>query len=486
LNDVSSLEPRRLWGYFMELSKIPRGSKNEAAAARWAVEQALALGLEVETDAAGNVLVRKPATSGREGRPGFALQAHLDMVCEKNEGTAHDFQRDGIAVIRDGEVLRARGTTLGADNGVGVAAALAVVAAGDLPHPALEVLLTVDEETGLTGANAVRSGWLRSTRLLNLDSEEEGELTIGCAGGVDTVASRPVTLAAPAQGRKALRLKVYGLKGGHSGIDIAAGRGNALRVLGQILVEIVRAHDLQLGAVKGGNKRNAIPREATAVLHVDPSRQAALTEDVARLGREWSAALGAFDPGLAVSLEPLQADDAAAGRALAPADAAALIGLLLAAPHGVEAMSPDIAGLVQTSTNLGVAETGERAVEVTFLTRSSIDASKAALASRISAIAALAGFESHGSNGYPGWKPEPGSGIVKLVNGVHQELFGKPMVVKAIHAGLECGILGGKYPGMEMASIGPSMWDVHTPDEHVSIPSVQNFWRLLTAVLARA
>jgi dipeptidase D len=485
VNDLSSLEPRRLWEYFLELSAIPRGSKNEAAASRWAAERGRALGLEVETDEVGNVLIRKPAAPGREQRPGLALQAHLDMVCEKNEGTPHDFTRDGIEVVRDGDMLRAKGTTLGADNGVGVCSALAALAA-DLPHPALEVLLTIDEETGLTGANAVRPGWLRSPRLLNLDSEEEGELTIGCAGGLDTVASRPVTFGAPAPGRKALRLKVSGLKGGHSGIDIAAGRGNAIRLLGQILFEVQRAHDLQLGAVRGGNMRNAIPREASAVVHVDPSRQAALSADVARLGQEWRAALGGFDPGLAVSLEPVAAGDAGVDRALAATDAAAVIGLLLAGPHGVEAMSPDIAGLVQTSTNLGVAATGDRSVEVTFLTRSSIDASKAALAARIAAVAALAGFECRSSSGYPGWKPEPGSAIVKLVDGVHRELFGKPMVVKAIHAGLECGILRGKYPQLEAASIGPSMWDVHTPDEHVSIGSVQRFWRLLTAILERA
>jgi dipeptidase D len=486
MSELTTLEPRRLWGYFLELSKIPRGSKNEAAAARWAVEQARELGLEVEADAAGNVVVRKPATAGREGRPGLALQAHLDMVCEKNEGTAHDFQKDGIQVVRDGDTLRARGTTLGADNGVGVAAALAVLAAKDLSHPALEVLFTVDEETGLTGANAVQPGWLRSPRLLNLDSEEEGELTIGCAGGVDTAAIRPVIFTAPGEGRRAMRLKVYGLKGGHSGIDIAAGRGNALRVLAQLLAELLPAHDLQLSSVKGGNKRNAIPREAAAVVHVVPSHLAAASGDVARLAREWSLALGALDPGLAVSLEELPAGDRDEKRVLSPADAAAVIGLLLAAPHGVEAMSPDIAGLVQTSTNMGVADTGERTVEVNFLTRSSIESSRSALVSRIVALARLAGFQAHGSNGYPGWKPEPGSAIVKLVTGAHQELFGKPMAVKAIHAGLECGILRGKYPDVEMASIGPSMWDVHTPDEHVSIPSVQNFWRLLGAVLERA
>jgi dipeptidase D len=486
MNDLSNLEPRRLWGYFLELSRIPRGSKNEAEAARWAAEQGRALGLEVETDAAGNVLVRKPAAAGREGRPGVALQAHLDMVCEKNEQTAHDFLRDPIQVVRDGDLLRARGTTLGADDGVGVATALAVLAAKDVAHPALEVLLTVDEETGLTGANAVRAGWLRSPRLLNLDSEEDGELTIGCAGGVDTVASRAVSFAAPSAGRKPFRLEVRGLRGGHSGIDIAAGRGNAIRILGQILAQVLPGQDLQLAGLRGGNKRNAIPREAAAVVLVDPAREATLAAEVARLAGEWRAALGAFDPGLAVALTPLAADDAAAQRVLPAADAVAVAGLLLAAPHGVEAMSPDIPGLVQTSTNLGVVETGERSVEVTFLSRSSIDGSRAALTARIAGIAALAGFEARSSNGYPGWKPEPGSGIVKLVDGVHREIFGKPMIVKAIHAGLECGILGGKFPGMEMASIGPDIRDAHTPDEHVSIPSVQNFWRLLTAVLERA
>ncbi|HVO19719.1 MAG TPA: aminoacyl-histidine dipeptidase [Anaeromyxobacter sp.] len=482
---LSDLEPRRLWGYFLELSRIPRGSKHEAAAARWAAEQGRALGLEVETDGAGNVLVRKPASGGREGRPALALQAHLDMVCEKNEGTPHDFEKDPIEVVRDGDLLRARGTTLGADNGVGVSAALAVLAARDLPHPPLEVLLTVDEETGLTGANAVRPGWLRSSRLVNLDSEEEGELTIGCAGGVDTVASREVVWVAPSPGRRAFRLKVHGLKGGHSGIDIAVGRGNALRLLGEALWELARAHDLQLAGARGGNKRNAIPREAWAVILLDPAREAAVAAEVVRLAAAVRAALGGFDPGAALSLEPL-AEEPTGRRVLSPADAGALVGLLLAGPHGVEAMSPDIPGLVQTSTNMGVLEIFEKTAEVTFLTRSSIDSSKAGLAARIAGVAALAGFECRTSNGYPGWKPEPGSAIARLVNGVHQELTGKAMVVKAIHAGLECGIIGEKYPGLEMASIGPSMWDVHTPDERVSIGSVQRFWRLLAAVLAQA
>ncbi|MGC3999239.1 MAG: aminoacyl-histidine dipeptidase [Anaeromyxobacter sp.] len=480
MSDLDTLEPKALWSYFLALSKIPRASKQEAVAAKWVADQGRALGCEVEQDAVGNVLIRKAATPGREGRPGLAMQAHVDMVCEKNEGTPHDFAKDPIQVFRDGEVLRARGTTLGADNGIGVAAGLAVLAAKDLQHPMLELLVTIDEETGLTGANNVKPGWMKATRLLNLDSEEEGELTIGCAGGVDTVARRKVAFAAPAPGRQALRIKVYGLKGGHSGIDIQGNRGNAIRILGQVL-DALAPHGLQLASVKGGNKRNAIPREAAAVVLVEPGRAAAVTADVERLAREWKAALGAFDPGVAISVEPGAAD-----RVLPAADASALVGLLLAGPHGVEAMSPDIAGLVQTSTNLGIVDTQADAVEVVFLSRSSIDASKAALAARIAGVARLAGFEPSHSGGYPGWKPEPDSAVVKLVDGVHEELFGKPMIVKAIHAGLECGLIGEKYPGMEMASIGPSMWDVHTPDEHVSVPSVQAFWKLLTAILARA
>jgi dipeptidase D len=477
---IKGLEPQRLWRAFLDLSQIPRGSKQEAAAAAWVADQGRALGCAVERDAVGNVLLRKGGSPGKEHRPAVALQCHVDMVCEKNEGTPHDFLKDPIRVRRDGEVLRATGTTLGADNGIGVAAALAVLATPGLSHPPLEVLVTIDEETGLTGANGLAGGWLTATTLLNLDSEEEGELTIGCAGGMDTTAHRRLTLSPPPAGAVALRLKVSGLKGGHSGIDIAAGRGNSLRVVAEVLQGVVKKHGLALAGLAGGNKRNAIPREASAVLLCPAGAEAALRADVATAEAAMKVAFGAFDPNLAISVEP-----GAAAPVMSAADATALVGLLLAGPHGVEAMSPDIAGLVQTSTNMGLCEQRDGAVEVNFLTRSSIDASKRALAARIAAVAAVCGFETRDSGGYPGWKPEPGASVVKLIDGVHQELFGKPMAIKAIHAGLECGLIGEKYPGLEMASIGPSMWDVHTPDEHVSIPSVANFWTLLTAVLAR-
>jgi len=481
-NLLDELEPKLLWHYFLELSRIPRGSKVEGEALAWVAEQGRALGCEVERDAIGNVLIRKAATPGREYHPVTALQAHADMVCEKNEGTIHDFAKDPIAVRRDGDFVKATGTTLGADNGIGVAAALAVIASKDVAHGPIEVLITIDEETGLTGAANLKAGWLKAKYLLNLDSEEEGFVTIGCAGGVDAIATRALTLAAPAPGAKPYRIKVSGLRGGHSGIDINGGRGNAIRILAQVLNALRSGCAFELSAVRGGNKRNAIPREASALVFLDPAREGAVKAELARHEAHWRAAFGAFDPNLALKLEPAEAADA---QIVCPQDASAILGLLLAAPHGVESMSPDIPGLVQTSTNLGVVDTKNGVVEAVFLSRSSIDASKSALAERIGAACALAGFDVRLEGAYPGWKPEPGASLVQTLTVTNEDLFGKPLAIIAIHAGLECGLIGEKYPGMEMASIGPDMFDVHTPDERVSIPSVANFWKLLTAVLER-
>lgn len=477
---LAGLDPQTLWAYFSELSKIPRGSKHEAAAADWVAEQGRKLGCEVDRDAVGNVLIRKKAKPGREGRPVTCLQAHVDMVCEKNEGTSHDFTMDPIQLVRDGDWLRANGTTLGADNGVGVCAALAVLASQDIQHGPLEVIVTIDEETGLTGANGIQPGWLKAKYLLNLDSEEEGFLTIGCAGGVDTIAIRKLAMGSPRSGTSPYRLKVCGLKGGHSGIDIHAGRGNAIRLLAQVLVSLQTDFDFQLASINGGNKRNAIPREASAHLFMASAKAASFKVELARHEAHWKAAYGALDPGLTFKLEPGEGD-----QVLSTADATALIQLLLALPHGVEAMSPNIAGLVQTSTNLAVIDVANGQAEVNLLTRSSIDASKFALSERIAAICALAGFEAHSSGAYPGWKPEPEASLVTLVNEANQQVFGKALEIVAIHAGLECGLIGEKYPEMEMVSFGPNMWDVHTPDEHVSISSVGNFWKLLVAVLEK-
>jgi len=481
VNDLlATLEPKALWTYFFELSKIPRGSKAEAEAAAWVAEQGRKLGCEVHQDAVGNVLIRKKATPGKEGSPCLAMQAHVDMVCEKNEGTQHDFTKDPIQLRRVGDNLYATGTTLGADNGIGVCAGLAIIASKDVAHGPIELLVTIDEETGLTGANNLQPSWMKAKYLLNLDSEEEGYLTIGCAGGIDTIATRKLTLAAPTAGKKAFRLKVFGLKGGHSGIDINTGRANAIRLLGQLLGTMMSRFGMELASVKGGNKRNAIAREASAYFYMEPGQEAAFKAELAQHEAHWKGAYGTFDPGISFALEADQA-----GQAMSAEDAVSIVALLLTAPHGVEAMSPDIPGLVQTSTNLGVIDTKDGKVEVNFLSRSSIDPSKFALAERIAAACTMAGFSSQLVGGYPGWKPEPDASLVKTVNEVNQKLFGKPMHIMAIHAGLECGIIGEKYPGMEMVSIGPDMWDVHTPDEHVNIPSVANFWKLLVAIVEK-
>lgn len=469
---------RTLWTYFAGLSKIPRGSKAEAAAADWVAEQGRALGCQVERDAIGNVLIRKPGTPGREHRPVVALQAHVDMVCEKNEGTAHDFLKDPLQLVLEGDLLRASGTTLGADNGVGVCAGLALLASKDVAHGPLEVLITIDEETGLTGANNLAPGWLQAKYLLNLDSEEEGRLTIGCAGGLDTVATRSVVFTAPTAGKRAYRLKVSGLKGGHSGTEIHTGRGNAIRLLAQVLSAMATRYGLELASMEGGNKRNAIPREAFAVFLMDPAQLGAFQKDLARHEAHWRSAFGSIEPGLAFSVE-----ESSAIRVFPAKDTNSLLGLLLGLPHGVEAMSPDIPGLTQTSTNLGVVHTEDASLKIILLTRSSIDESKYALAERIGAVCALAGFQSVIESSYCGWKPDPSSALVKLVGQVHETLFKKPIEISAIHAGLECGLLGEKYPGLEMVSFGPNMWEVHTPNEHVSISSVANFWELLVGIV---
>lgn len=478
-NFLDKLEPRLLWRHFLELARIPRGSGSEAAAARYVADTARAMGHAVLLDEAGNVVIRKNASPGRENAPGVVLQAHVDMVCEKNEETRHDFLKDPILVYRDGDLLRARGTTLGADNGIGVAAALAILESTEIRHGPLEVLITVDEETGLTGANNFKGGILRGKYLLNLDSEEEGVLTIGCAGGLDTLVTRILGMKDSDPGKKGYRLKVYGLRGGHSGTDINRGRGNSICLLARVLYRLIPELGLDLASIDGGNKRNAIPREAFAVVMAAPEQEAVLNAAVSVCSDELRQAFGAFDPGVAISLEKA----AAPAKVMSAVDAWAVVSFLFTAPHGVIAMSPDIENLVQTSINLGVIETKEGSVEVIFLTRSSIDSCKMALASRIAALASLAGMGCTHTGGYPGWKPDPGTSLVKIVLGIYEGLYGRSMSVKAMHAGLECGIIGEKYPGMEMVSIGPNMWDLHTPEEKVSISSSARFLDFLKAII---
>jgi dipeptidase D len=477
---LENLQPEPLWRHFEALSAIPRASEKEALARSYVLAQATRLGLESIADDVGNIVIRKPARPGREGAVPAVLQGHLDMVCEKNEGTTHNFDSDPIRLVRDGDWLKADGTTLGADNGVGVAAALAVMESTDCAHGPLEFLFTIDEESGLTGASQFPGGLLQAKYFLNLDGEEEGTLCIGCAGGLNTVARRKVGRRT-AQPGEAWRIKVSGLQGGHSGIDINKGRGNAVRILGRVLQTLMGGMPICVAAINGGSKRNAIPREASATVVAPAARRQEAMFVIAAVEDYIQSELAAFDAGLRITLEsvprPTQVLDDAAALEIA--------GLLACQHHGVLAMSPDIAGLVQTSTNLATVSTKDDEVEIATTQRSAIKSSKEAAAVMVSTVFRLAHFEVWHSGGYPGWKPEPNSDIVRKSKAVHQEILGKVPELVAMHAGLECGVIGEKYPGMQMISFGPHIVDVHSPSERLKISSVQPFWAFLTGLLER-
>jgi dipeptidase D len=477
---VTDLEPKSVWKHFAALSAIPRPSRKEAAARAYVLSEAARLNLQATQDAAGNVVVRKPATPGREKAPMAALQGHLDMVCEQNEGGTHNFDTDPIRLVPHGDWLMADGTTLGSDNGLGVAAALAVMESSSIKHGPLEFVFTIDEETGLTGANEFPEGVLHSKYFLNLDGEEEGTLCIGCAGGINTVARRKIARHAAGAGQ-GYRIKVAGLAGGHSGVDIHKGRGNALRFLAYALQGAIEKFHIEVADVKGGSAHNAIPREAYATIVLDPSREADLRALLAKIESAGLADLGSYDPGLKITLEPV----AKPAQVLAAADAAAIAAVLIALPHGVMAMSPDVPGLVQNSTNIAMIATREDHVEIETSQRSAIETSKNGVARMVSTVFRLAGFDPTPVGGYPGWKPEPGSDIVKAAKAAHQEILGKTPELVAMHAGLECGVIGEKHPGMQMISFGPQIENPHSPGERLKISSVEPFWKFLTGLLER-
>lgn len=477
---IADLEPKALWKHFGALSAIPRASKKEAAAREYVLSQAARLGLGVQQDSVGNIVISKPARPGRESATTAALQGHLDMVCEKNEGTAHNFDTDPIRIVRDGDWLKADGTTLGADNGVGVAAALAVMESTDIAHGPLEFVFTIDEETGLTGAAEFPNGLLKSKFFLNLDGEEKGTLCIGCSGGLNTTARRKVTMR-PTSAGDAYRIKVAGLKGGHSGVDIHQGRGNALRILGQVVQRLLERLPIDVADLKGGSARNVIPREATAILVLDGAREGELKSLISSLEAEARTDLGGFDPGLQITVEKVDRPAQVVERS----EAKQVVDLLATLHHGVLAMSPDVPGLVQNSTNLAIIAIKDGVVEISSSQRSAIESSKQAAGRMVATMCRLAGFEVEHGGGYPGWKPEPNSDIVKKLTAVYEEVFGEPTKLVAMHAGLECGIIGEKHPGMQMISFGPQIESPHSPNERVQISSVGPFWKYLTAVLER-
>jgi dipeptidase D len=476
---VSELSPTDVWSHFDSLLRIPRGSKSEAAAREYVRQVVERHDLETIVDEAGNVLVRKPGRPGREASPVVVLQSHLDIVQEKNADVAHDFATDPIRPVRDEDWLSADGTTLGADNGLGVAAMLAIVESGAIAHGPLELLFTVDEETGLTGATALSDDLLEGRLVINLDSEEEGTVTIGCAGGGDSTLYLPIT-EAEAPGGSALAVSVGGLRGGHSGVDIHLQRGNAIRVLVRALQAAVDATGVRVVALSGGNARNAIPREASAGLYLanpveDVRCIAALEQSFAVAARE----LARSDPGLRheiVATEPTGTawDAASTRRALA---------LLNALPHGVMAMSLDLPGLVETSVNLAVARQEEDRLFVRVHSRSSIGGSLVALRRRVRSIGELAGAEVSEGAAYPAWQPDVDSRLLAVIRSAYEQVVGEQPEVGAMHAGLECGIIGEKYDGMDMVSFGPQIEFPHSPDERVRIGSVAPFYDVLCRTL---
>lgn len=477
---VQELEPKVVWSHFDEILQIPRPSAKEQRAREWVLAKAKKKGFKVHEDKVGNIVISKPAHSGREKAPVVALQGHLDMVCEKNESVAHNFDKDAIETVRKGDWLYANGTTLGADNGVGVSAALAVMESDSIKHGPLEFVFTIDEERGLTGASEFPGGVLKAKYFLNLDGEEKGTLCIGCSGGVNTTARRKVAMRA-ASADSAYKVKVSGLKGGHSGVDIHLGRGNAIRVLGGVVQRLIEKLNVEAADLKGGSARNVIPREATAIVLLHSAREAELKKVIAEFEAETRTDLGSFDPEVKISAEKTERP----AQVIDPKDARTVVDLLVAIPHGVMAMSPDVPGLVQNSTNLATVSVKDGQVEIGSSQRSAIEASKMQAAKMVATACRLAGFEVEHAGSYPGWKPEPHSEIVQKCKEAFQEVFGSETRLVAMHAGLECGVIGEKYPGMQLISFGPQIESPHSPNERVEIPSVAEFWKYLKAVLEK-
>ena len=477
---MKTLTPSLVFAYFLEICRVPRPSKHEEKIIDYLLQFAEKHGLPARRDAAGNVLITKPATAGMEKKPTVILQSHMDMVCEKNAGTEHNFFNDPIQPYIDGDWIKARGTTLGADCGIGVAAQLALLASEDVPHGALECLFTVDEETGLSGAATLQPGFLSGNILLNLDSEDEGELFIGCAGGVDTIAVFACQPEGVPEGAVAFTAAVNGLSGGHSGDDINKHRANSNKLLTRFLWQAQQQCAIRLAYFAGGNLHNAIPREAAAVFTVDKKHVAALqrlfAQHAAEIDNEWKSAEPHLEQTLQETTLPAHVIDQNTQRHL--------LNALYACPNGVMAMSHTIDNLVETSTNLAsVKFAEEHKIVVATSQRSAIESAKRDMARMVEIVFAGAGATVTHSEGYPGWTPRPDSAILKTAVQVYRTLFNTDPKVKAVHAGLECGLFLERYPQLDMVSFGPTIRGMHSPDERLDIKSVQKFWDLLITVL---
>lgn len=480
MSNLENLQPRLLWKYFEEICQIPRPSKKEEKIIAYLLKFAAEQGLEATRDEIGNVAIFKKATKGKESVKPVVLQSHIDMVCEKHSDVQHDFENDPIIPRIEGEWIKANGTTLGADDGIGIASQLAILASNDLEHGPIECIFTVDEETGLTGAFEMKPGFFTGKTLLNLDSEDEGELFIGCAGGVDTLAtftydSRPVP-----SGYVAFKMDVKGLKGGHSGDDIHKGHGNSIKILNRFLWKATMKYDICLSEFNGGNLRNAIPREAAALFTIDASYVENLKDDFATFLAEVKEELALTDAGVTMSLS----------EASIPAESICesvqfdLLNSLYSCPNGVVAMSFEMPGLVETSTNLAsVKMIKDNQILVTTSQRSSVNSAKVDVSQMVESVFRLANANVIHSDGYPGWKPNTNSEILRVTERAYKKLFGETPVVRAIHAGLECGLFLEKYQGLDMISFGPTIRGAHSPEERLDIPTTIKYWDLLIEVL---
>lgn len=478
--EKKDLQPAVVFHYFEEVCQVPRPSKKEEKIRAYLLEFAKKHGLAAKTDEAGNVLIEKPASAGKENLKTVVLQSHMDMVCEKNKDTEHNFETDPIQTYVDGEWLRAKGTTLGADNGIGIATQLAVLASEDIEHGPIQCLFTVDEETGLTGAFALKEGFMNCDILINLDSEDEGELFIGCAGGAGTTAQFPCPMTAAPEGYFFFRVAVKGLTGGHSGDDINKNRANANKLLNRFLVQLMEKYDLRLCEIDGGNLHNAIPREAHAVCAVPMKDKESVRVDLNVYLSEVENEFAVTEPNLVMELE----SESPRAEVMEQEAMKKFLLSLYAVHNGVYAMSQDIPGLVETSSNLASVKQRDGKIVVVTSQRSSILSSRKDMSQMVAAAFLLGGAEVATGDGYPGWKPNPNSEVLQIAVESYKRLFATEPKIKAIHAGLECGLFLEKYPSLDMVSFGPTLRGVHSPDERMLIPTVDKFWRHLLDVLA--
>lgn len=479
MSDIRNLQPKELWGYFHEITQIPRPSKHEQGIIAYMQEFGKKHKLETIVDKVGNVIIRKPATKGMENRQGVIFQTHLDMVPQKNSDKKHDFTKDPIETRIDGEWVKANGTTLGADNGIGVAATMAILASKDLAHGPVEALFTIDEETGMTGVFGLKKGLLKGDILMNLDSEDEGELYVGCAGGVDVNITMKYKQENSPESFAAYKVVAKGLKGGHSGVDIALGRANSNKIMFRFLMQAESDFKVRIAEAAGGDLRNAIPRESYCVLLVDQKSAKDFEKFVKGYEKMYRAEFADTEPDIKFFAEKT----AVPAKVMKQSDQYKIIRALFACPNGVQRMSQAVKGLVETSNNLAIVKCINGKFECYNLTRSSVDSSKEATAWKIAAVFHLIGADVTMTGTYPGWKPNMQSPILTTMSDVYKKIFGMVPETKAIHAGLECGLIGGVYPNLDMISFGPTIRYPHSPDEKVNIESVKKFWDFIVGTL---